>query len=83
MNRPINPCIVRDGKLIPLELAPMAGDFRDGYEHWSAATRIDPDDRMQVAGLCPALVVHFTNGYFVTAKVGHGPISFFRTEAYT
>ena len=80
--RPTSTAIIRDGKRIPLELTPMAGDFDDGYEHWSALpTRLEQDDQMEIADLKPGLVVHFANGHLVRVKLWTYPdIAVFRTE---
>lgn len=78
--RPASFDIVRGGQRIPIELSPMPGEYADGYEHWSAATALAPNDTIRAEALRCGVVVHFTNGYLVRAGLNSGDVAFFRSE---
>ncbi len=65
--RPTRALLIRGDSTIPLELAPMLGDFDDSYEHWRAGIRLECHDRLQFHEVRAGLVIHFDNGYLVTA----------------
>ncbi|WP_396902741.1 hypothetical protein [Mycolicibacterium sp.] len=76
--RPQSAVIVREGRKIPLELTPQPGNFGDGYEHWSAGTRLEQDDRVHVTDLKGGVVIHFLNAHLARAHTGDTAL--FRTE---
>lgn len=79
MQRPSGAYLKRAGERIPMELCPTPGDFKDGYEHWSAACRVEVDDRFEVHELWPGLVIHFENAVLVRGHRDDG-VALFRLE---
>ncbi len=79
--RPTLALLIRAENTIPLELSPMEGDFKDGYEHWSAGITLEVHDQFTIKGLSGGVVIHFANGYLVRARAGD--VAMFRTEPVT